>query len=266
MAIEILRRTWDQFVQLMKGTFFQRPLEFNILIDGETWNQGDSVQGTLTIKNHGSSPALVNDLRVDLAHGDLKKVRQKSPEAFKSMTTATYKAEVAPQSSTSFDWKFETDRNCPITDNSGSLFILYGKGTALDQLGHLELAIQPYWIIQEFLKTINIQYRFVVKTQKATKGWVEVKLAPPDSQLFVTVEHLILSFRFNGETLEVKYLFNVKAIEATASSFDVKKKKKECVQTFEPSQYLTSFKRFNHEHIEQAIKSALELVQAKVLY
>ena len=36
----------------MKGTFFQRPVEYNLWIDGESWRQGDTVSGELTVRNH----------------------------------------------------------------------------------------------------------------------------------------------------------------------------------------------------------------------
>ena len=51
----------------MKGTFFQKPLELNLLVEGETWRQGDPITGSLTIKNHGSTEFALSELRMQVA-------------------------------------------------------------------------------------------------------------------------------------------------------------------------------------------------------
>jgi len=48
----------------MKGTFFQKPLELELNIEGESWKQGDSVYGNLVVKNHGPDSFSLKDYGV----------------------------------------------------------------------------------------------------------------------------------------------------------------------------------------------------------
>jgi hypothetical protein len=169
----------------------------------------------------------------------------------------TEPAKLDPRGEASLDWSFTLDRNCPITDNISSLFLLYGQGEATEKLGQLELTVQPFSLIQEFLKTFQIQYRFVLKGQRTSKDAIEAKLAPPDSQAFATLDNIAVSFRFEGEILHVGYKFNVKKIEATAASVEVGKKQKALNQELGPELYKTSSGRVNHDKLEAAIKEAL---------
>lgn len=245
----------------MKGTSFQRPLKFKVEVNGEAWHQGDAIDGTLEVKNHGSEPTPVSEIAVHLAYGEIKKVRAKSPDAFEILSTATMSSD-GP-----LNWQFQTERNCPITDKSGSLFILYGRGSATEQLGQLRLTVQPFPLIQEFLDTFKVQFRFVVKSQKAaTKDGLEAKLAPPDSKAFAMLDYVTLGFRFDGDDLHVHYKFSVKKIEASAASIETSKKKKEVKQTLTPLEYRTSTGRVNHERIETAIREALSGIESKVIF
>ena len=44
----------------MKGTFFNKPLEYKIEIDGESWTQGSKVTGNIIIVNHSKRPVALN--------------------------------------------------------------------------------------------------------------------------------------------------------------------------------------------------------------
>lgn len=252
----------------MKGTFFQRPLELSLQVNGESWTQGESITGILTVKNHGAGPLALNNAVVHLAYGNLKSVREKIPGMFKILSSVplTFENQLEAQQNLSCEWCFESERNAPITDKSGSLFLLYGTGTETEKLGHLQLVINPDKLIQEFIKTMAIQFRFVVKSQKANKGQTETKLTPPSAQGFASLEHLMMHFRYEGETLEIRYVFNVKKIEATAASFDLKKQKKELTQTLTPSQAYLASGRVNHDHLEALIRAALDSVESKILF
>jgi hypothetical protein len=237
----------------MKGTIFQKPLEFKISIEGETWKQGDSIQGTISVKNHGSGDLDFSQLQVHLAQGVIRKVHSKAPDAFKIIASSPLTAEETP-------WSFQTDRNCPITDTTGSLYLLYGHGADTTQLGQLQLNFTPYWIIEEFLNVLKTDFRFVVKTQKFSKGKIETKLAPPTAKSFATLEYLFVNFHFEGDTLEVGYVFQTKKLEATAASIDTSKLKKETSQVFESHEYLTPSGRINHLTFETAISEAMKEV------
>lgn len=243
----------------VKGMFFQKPLELTLHVEGETWKQGDPIQGLLTIKNHGSEAVPVSEVKVHLAYGTLKKVHQRAPNSFDILASADLQgvSTIEPNSEAELPWKFETDRNSPITDTTDSLFLVYGRGTELEKLGQLQLMVRPDQVIQDFLDTVITGFRFVVKTQKSNKAALDVKLAPPDSKAFSMLEYMVLGFKFDGDELRVKYTFNLKKMEATAASVDVKKLKKSTQQSFRPDQYRIPSGRFNHEHVETSVREAL---------
>lgn len=254
----------------MKGTTFQKPIEFNLHINGEAWNQGDPISGTVVVRNHGNEPLALADVKVWLAHGALRKVHQKSDDPFDILETVSFETagQVAPKETATLEWKFALDRNCRITDKSSSLFILYGREAAGLLPGALQLTVNPFQLIQDYLKEFTTQHRFVLKSLRATvKNQVDAKLAPPDSKAFTTLDYISLLIKMDGDNLELKYVFNGKKVEASnASTIEVAKKKKEVKQTLEPKQYRTETGRLNHVFIEQSIKAALSEVEAKVIF
>ena len=238
----------------MKGTSFQKPFEFKLAVEGEKWNQGDLISGVLTVKNHGTEPLSLQGTQIALAYGDLDGVREKKPDAFEVQSSVPMSVDqkLDPQAEASFPWKFQTDRNCAISDKSSSLFLLYGNGAAGITSGQLQLLVLPVTLIQDFISLMTIEYKFVVKIQKFNKGCVEIKFTPPSSKNFAAVENLFVSFKFEGEQFHVRYLFNVKKLDASAG-MTLKKIKKDISQSFGPSQYLLSNGRLNHEKVGAAI-------------
>jgi sporulation-control protein spo0M len=244
----------------MKGTFFQKPAEYHLLVEGESWCQGDRIRGALTVRNHGGEALPLDDLRIALARAHASKVKQKSPQAFSLLGAVTPGASrsVAPGQAETFAWEFETAPDCPVTDGSASLYLLYGRGTASETQGQLQLRIVPVAWIQHFLDTIQTQFRFVQKSTRASaKGFVEVKLAPPSAKAFNFVEQLVLSLRFDGERLEAQYAFALKTVDATSGPMALKKVKKEYEQSFGPSDYRLASGRYHHERMEAAIREVL---------
>lgn len=236
----------------MKGTLFQKPVEYRIEVDGESWRQGDAIAGTLTVVNRGTDVLSNEGIHVSLAYGKFKEVHAKAEDAFEVLETK-------PFTGNEMSWVFQTERNCPITDKSASLFLLYGRGKSTPILGHLQLNIQPFQVIEDFLYRFKTDFRFVEKSKKAGRKGVDVKLVPPSGQSFASLDHVMMCFHFDKETMHVRYVFAVKKIEATASSFDMKKTKREVEQSFAPAQ-------FRHDDFEAAQKQALAEVEAKVLF
>ncbi len=67
----------------MKGLFFNKPLEWSIEVQGESWYQGSTLQGKLTVKNHGTEAMDLSDSGVGLAFADIKKIHARSENALK---------------------------------------------------------------------------------------------------------------------------------------------------------------------------------------
>lgn len=252
----------------MKGVFFQKPLEFKLHVEGESWRQGDEIAVELLVKNHGSESINTDDLVLILALGTLKKVREKSSEAYQEISSAKWeeKNSIPTSGEHHLKWKFKTDINCPITDTIGSLFILYGKRDSLEKLGQLQLVVNPHAEVDEFLSRLNIQHRFVVKSKKYKKGSVDVKLDPPSSRAYLTLEQLLINFKKVETGLKINYQFQVKKVEATAATLDVKKQGKTLDQELSRSDLYLASGRFNHDKMEEYIRAALDLVEQKVNY
>lgn len=253
----------------MKGIYFQKPLESILKVDGETWRQGDSVSGTLEIRNHGSEPVAPSQAHVMLTRGELKKVRAKDAAAFQVIQSVKVGNDsmIAPGATASFPWTVSTDRNGPVTDSMASPFLLYGVGESPETLGQLQLTFEPHELLQEFIKSFSVGFRFVLKSRRSSKGgWVEFKLDPPDSKAFSTLELLVLSARFDGEAVDLEYEFQLKKIEATVAGTHVKKLKKQFEQRLEPHQLRVPSGRINYEQMEAGIGEALQQVESKILF
>ncbi len=216
----------------LKGTSFQKPLELKLIVDGESWYQGDLIQGTFEVKNQGATEVTLSELGVLLAQGDLKKVTEKKADAFKIISphpiAATLKLE--PQGETKAQWRFQLDPNCPVNDTRGSLYLLYGQGTTSTSLGQLQLTILPSKAIHKFIDTLQIEFRFVKKSIKFTKAGVEVKFAPPSAKGFGSIESLVIQFQNMPEALHVKYIFALKTIDMMTGTMQVVKTQREYEQ------------------------------------
>ena len=60
----------------MRSTFFQHPLQHQIEIDGENWDQGEEIKGELIIRNMSSETVVVNSSQVILAYGLKKSIKE----------------------------------------------------------------------------------------------------------------------------------------------------------------------------------------------
>lgn len=244
----------------MKGVFFQKPFEFNLLVEGETWRQGDPIQGTLTIKNRSDQAAPLEGNAVSLGYGSIKKVHANKSEALDILALVPFSASSVPaQGEATFPWKFETERNSPITDTVGSPFLFYGSA------GILQLRVSPDPIVEEFFQALQTQFRFVKKSQKSSKTRIVTKLDPPSAQGFRFLEQLIVTTEFEGDTLHVNYAFEMKKLEASPASSQITVSKKGIDQSFGPQDYKIPSGRFNHEKIEASIREALSTVENKIL-
>jgi hypothetical protein len=124
--------------------------------------------------------------------------------------------------------------------------------------------IHPYFIIQEYLNSIQTQFRFVLKSFKSNKGWLECKLTPPSARNLASVEQLLLSFHFDGDTLMAHYSFDVKKLEALAATTSISKQKREFEQSYNSMQYLRNG-RFNFDVIEASIRDVMNQLNPGVL-
>lgn len=282
----------------MKGTLIRKNLEFTLLANGENWIQGSTIKGTLSVKNIGNEITVVPALKVVLAYGDFKKVHAKDDSSWKSIAAISFPASrpLKKEEAEIHDWQFELSTTAPITDKSGSLFLVYGEeladaetdidanakngkkltskkgdylGISSDCGGHLQLSVENHPIINFFVETIERFVRFKVKQKKynLNKGWVEIKMAPPSSREWQSVEGAVLSFRVINEILEVHYLFNIKSLDLSSGvgQLAVQKKKREFTQELTPKDYQFYANSPNYDGIQAAFKEISLQVVSKLM-
>ena len=106
----------------------------------------------------------------------------------------------------SYDWRFNLPSDAPITDKSGSLFLLFGGEDVMNRGGRLDVRVKMMELLQSFLQTYVTQFQFVQRSAKYKDGWTEVQLDPPTgSREFPNLEHVMCYLRMLDEKLELKY-------------------------------------------------------------
>lgn len=248
----------------MRGITIQSPLEFRLEVLGDSFVQGAQVPCKLSVKNHGTTPAVLGDLSLILAVGNLKKVKAKDAAAFEPLVSAEVERgiEVAPGAECSHDHTFQLDRNVAITDKTQSPYLLYGNSAEPQQLGQLLVTVTPHPHIRSVFDSMTTVFSFINKGETSKGGWATAKLKAPDSRRLATLEELNLSCHFDGDALEVRYAFSVKKFEGVAVMMEVKKGKREVVQRWEPSEYLFGGGFVRQEFVERSVEQALEPVSS----
>jgi hypothetical protein len=210
----------------MRGSCFIKPFELIITTEQESWEQGGEISGHLEIKGDGDQ----GEIRVVLAYGTFKKVRKQTEDAFTAPISINLGA----------DGKFSTllTIDAAITDKSGSLYLLYGVGDDLSKFGQLQLQVDAAAPLITFQKILVDFFRFRVAQTKFNKGYVEIKLAPPGTKEFVTLDALTCLLRMDGDDLEIKYTFKVRTLDMASGKMQVEQKAKKFESRLNPKEYL----------------------------
>ena len=229
----------------MKGMSFQNGVEFRITIEGESWNQGASIQGRIE-----SKPAA--KAQIVLAEGLDKKVKAKSPDAFIVL-------EEAESASAPYDWSFTLPIDCRISDKSGSLYILYGHGENIEKLGQLRLNILPHPVVADMIDLLSTHFRFAFKSWSAGKSSsTEAKMDPPSSKDWAMLESLTVLCKTNSDSLDCKFQFQRNEVDATKGGLATKSVKREVSRSWKLKQIVHDFnQRLNKEVITAEIEKVI---------
>ncbi len=243
----------------MKGIFIHDQIEFRLEVAGDEFHQGDTLECSISAKNHSTSTRNVPAMRLELVRADLPKIKQKAENAFETIASAGIPApgDLAPQEVKNYSWSFPLEKNAPISDKSRSLCLIFGIPDATE---YLPARILPHRHFRQIFLIMESAFQFVLKGQKSTDGWITGKLRPPSSRRLSLVEELLLSLRFEGNALAVKYIFKVKKFEATAATVGIKKGRNEVNQLLEESEYMLSREHINHDALQTRIEEALSTV------
>ena len=252
----------------MRSVFFQRPLEYKIEIDGELWNQGDAVSGSILIRNMSSETISLSRARLLLAFGLKKAIKENTEDAWNVLESRSFLEGLSMESGQEhrFEWSFQLPTDCPITDKQGGLYVLFGGEETLTDGGKLNLTVELHPIIQNYLQTFTTQFRFLEKYHKNKSDWTEVKLLPPESREFPNLEQVICFIRIHEEQLQIRYRCKVKGLGRSGESMKVTKKFREIEQSISPDLYLQPGGFPNRSCFREHINEALDITRPEVMF
>ena len=253
----------------MRSVFFQRPLEFHLETTGDEWVQGDSVTGSLKVRNSGTEPVELEAIKVFLAYGLFRKLKAGDEDIWevRHQEVLTPKVSVSPSEEKKIDWTLNLPSDCPISDKAGSLFLLYGTSDACLESGRINLRVALMPILLNFLQTFVTQFSFARKYEKRKKEWTEVKLAPPpNSKDFPTLDHVLCDMRVRDSVIEVTYNFKLKSMGQVGENLKVTRKNRTVEQQLKPEDYLQPGGFPNRNFFRENIQQALETAKPRSLF
>ncbi len=252
----------------MRSTFFQKPLQYQIAIDGESWDQGEKIKGKLIVRNMSSETVFVNVSQVILAYGLKKNIKEGNDSPWEVLEKQVLANNISlPEGGEkSYEWIFQLATDCPITDKQGGLYLLFGGEDTLSEGGRLDLPVILHTILQNFLQTFTTQFFFLEKYQKRKSEWTEVKLMPPESKEFPNMDYVRCLLRISREHLEVHYLFKMSGLGRSGEKMTVTKKNRELKQKIPPEKYLQSGGFPNRACFRENIDEALNIARPEVIF
>jgi len=252
----------------MRSVYIQQPLEYQIEVEGESWNQGEVVKGQIRIRNMGSKTVAVKTSQIILAHGLKKAFKEGTMVPWEVLEKQVVAQDIALQagSELTFGWNFNLSTDCPITDKQGGLYLLFGGDEALTEGGRLNLQINLHPILQNYLQTFTTQFRFLEKYQKRKSELTEVKLIPPDSREYPNMDYVLCFLRVHDEQLEAHYRFKMSGLGRTGEKMTVTKKDRELEQSIPPEKYLQPGGFPNRACFRENIDQALNIARPEVIF
>ena len=252
----------------MRSVFYKQPLQYQIEIDGENWTQGEKIKGELTVRNMISETVFVKDSQVIIAYGlkkDIKAGNESPWEVFEKQVL-TKNISLHADAEQSYEWFFQLETDCPITDNQGGLYLLFGGEDTLSEGGRIDLPIRLHPILQNFLQTFTTQFYFLEKYQKRKSDWTEVKLIPPDSKEFPNLDFVSCLLRISQGHLEAHYLFKMSGLGRSGEKMTVTKKYREIKQKIPSENYLQPGGFPNRACFRENINEALNIARPDVIF
>lgn len=248
----------------MKGTFFSKPLEWNIETEKESWTQGESIKGVLRVKNHSAEEIDITGTGVGLAHADVKKVHARTEGAMKfEQKESFHQAKLAAQGTMELSFCLNLPPNSPVTDKKASFFLTYGKN---HEENHLMLKIEPRILFGKVIGLLDTFHRFKVKEIKSGKSGVEYKLIPPTSRDLANVESLHLTFSMQGDTLQMDYDFQVRKLDTASVTTKVNKEGVRIKRQLSPKEYSLGKDMINQDALLKSLETAIGEVKLKSVF
>jgi hypothetical protein len=242
----------------MKGTYFIKPLEFKLNVDGESWIQGDTITGVLEINNHSVEAIDSSKLGCYLCFCNSKKLKVKDKSAIQVIQTVQL---IKDENVINFQYKLPSD--CAITDNINNYYIICGDINApFTNAGQLELMITPTHQILNFVEVFEQFFRFKFKKFKNKKEYIEVLVTPPDSKEWARIQKMSLKMRMSGNNLDVLFSIDTKSLSFDNTLAKTKDEKREIKRVLTKKEY-ELYGSTNQEGIKKVIAEVLEQIKLK---
>lgn len=248
----------------MKGTFFSKPLEWNIETVGESWLQGDTLKGFVKVKNHGTEPADLGDAGVAIAFAEIKKVQARAEGALKPEEKVPLTEKLLqPGTETTMEFSFPFSSNGPVTDKKSSYYLCFGKNFTE---GQLQVKVEPKMLFSRIVNLLDTFHRFKLKEFKTSKKGVEFKLIPPSSRDMANIESLLLTFSMDGDQLAMKYDFQVKRLDTSSVTTRINKESVSVEKKLSPKEYSLGRDMINQDQLLKSIEQVLSEVKMKAVF
>jgi hypothetical protein len=241
----------------MKGTFFRKQLELSIDIKGESWAQGDQVSGSFTAKDHSKENLNLMKLGCHLCFCTSKKFKLKDLKSI-----SIIESQLLPPNEKELKFKFNLENNCPISDTTGSLYIIYGDIETPFEAGFLQLNTTPIKPIIYFTQIFEQFYRFKLKSFKNKKNYIEAAVSVPDTKQWVSIQKMVIQLRMEADELTVRFIVNLTKLDFTNSLNKTKDEKKEIAVTLTKKQY-DLYGIANQDGIKKVIDEVLNEIKIK---
>lgn len=248
----------------MKATFFNKPLEWNLETDQESWTQGGIIKGMLKVKNHSTSDISLANPGVGLAWAEIKKVHAKTDGALKIEVSQALDSSTIPASGNlELPFELKLSENSFVSDKKGTYFITYGQN-ALEN--HLQLKIEPRALFGKLIGLLDTFCRFKLKEFKSSKSSVEYKLIPPTARDMANLESLILCMSMNRDELNLKFDFQVKKLDTSGVTNKINKESIKLERTLAPKEYSLGKDMINQDKLLKVFEEVIAAVKLKSVF
>lgn len=250
----------------MRAMFVHQGSQYQLEVAGEEYIPGDTLTGTLKVKNHGASALALSNVFVTLALGNVKKAKAKDEDAFEPIVTPDLQAsgELSPGQEASFPFSVTLDINSPVTEKNQSLFFLFGSQEDSGAKSELRVTVLRHPHLRTIHEILESSFQCVFKGERSSDGWLLAKFSPSSSRRLSLVNEFTVKSRFDGEALDMEYVFNVKQFDTSATALNVKKGKNVVAQKLAPSDYLLPGGFLNHDSVSAKISEAISTVSTEL--
>jgi len=245
----------------MKGTFFSRPIEWNIETFAESWGQGGIIEGKVSISNHSQETISMTSPGVALSFSEIKKVHAKDKNAFKPEIQFSFPInELGPAAKHEFQFNLVLPANTQISDKKKSYYLTYGQNFLESSL---QLKIDPNPVFLKIIPLFETFYRFKIKEIKSSKSGVEFEMLPPGSKEFSQLEQLTLGLFMEGDHLGLDFNFILRKLDFGAVSTKMIKEKARIHKQLSPKEYLMGKEHIHQDQLLKNIESIFSEIKVK---